>query len=115
MAPTLYYLNKSAAFFIPQLELIFNQDLGIYYFDPAMVAADYLANFSATTNYKYRYVEIAIPIIPLTNRFDVNLKSHICSSEAFRIYDEQFATKLSAGSKLFLWSFWIDEYRKSLV
>lgn len=53
----------------------------------------------------------------LTFSYSQDEEDHICGSRAFQVYDLHFDSVLSKpnGKKLFLFSIWVDEYRKSLV
>jgi hypothetical protein len=46
------------------------------------------------------------------NQFD---QDHIASSNSYKIYDNHFTEDIDDSKKLFLFSIWVDEYKKSLV
>jgi hypothetical protein len=46
--------------------------------------------------------------------YDEEDRNHICCSKGFLVYENHFKSKLDEGSKLLLFSLWLDEYRKSL-
>jgi hypothetical protein len=48
------YLEKSSAYFIPEVDFSFSEEIGIYYLDPEMVTANFLNNPNLTRNYKFR-------------------------------------------------------------
>jgi hypothetical protein len=86
VCPNMYYLEKSMSYFIPELQISENIELGFCYFDLEMVAVDFLANTQLTRNYKFRYVEIETMLCILRSRYNPDEEGHICSSDSFHVW-----------------------------